>query len=282
MLKRKLFLSLCTSLIVLMAGCQPIIVPAPSVTSDTASTPASTTITTTAALTETAMISETVTITETVTATAATGPQLTVVVSSLRVRSGPGAEYTVLGAAAQGEQYPITGQAYGCQWFQVAHPQFGEAWMSGGAQYVTSDASCDQIPAAAIPAAPMAAPTVAAPAPTATTAAAAAPATAQEQPTSTPAPTPASAPTQSNDDPFPPELGCLLLQNQLGPELTFTFSGDNYNDTVKVNSDQDVPYCLPPGHYRVTVDAPPPWAVINEEFTIKAGDRVYFPIRPQE
>lgn len=280
MLKSKLFLPLCTSLIVLTAGCQPIIIPNRPVADDSASTTASTTITTTAAMTKTAMVSETVALTETAD-TAATGPQLTVVVSSLRVRSGPGTEYTVLGAAAQGEQYPITGQAYSCQWFQIAHPQLGEAWMSGGAQYVASDASCDQIPAAAIPAAPTAAPTVAAPAPTATTAAAA-PAPAQEQPTSTPAPTPTPAPAQSTDDPFPPELGCLLLQNQLGPELTFTFTGDNYNDVVKVNSDQDVPYCLPPGHYRVTVDAPPPWSVINEEFTIKAGDRAYFPIRPVE
>lgn len=277
MFKPKLFLSLCTSLVVLTAGCQPIIVPDTPVTGDTTVTTASTTITNTTALTKTAMISETVAPTATAADTAATGPQLTVVVSSLRVRSGPGTEYTVLGAAAQGEQYPITGQAYSCQWFQVAHPQFVEAWMSGGAQYVTSDASCDQIPEAVIPAAPTAAPTVAAPAPTATSASAA-----QEQPTSTPAPTPTPVPAQSSDDPFPPELGCLLLQNQLGPELTFTFTGDNYNDVVKVTSDQDVPYCLPPGHYRVTVDAPPPWSVINEEFTIKAGDRAYFPIRPQE
>jgi uncharacterized protein YraI len=273
-----LFLSVCTSLIVLTAGCQPIIVPKPPTADDTAST----LVTTTVALTETTTVSATVALTETVAESAATGPALTVVVSSLRVRSGPGTEYTVLGAAAQGEQYPITGQAYGCQWFQVTHPQYGTAWMSGGAQYVTSDASCDQVPEATIPAAPTAEPTVAAPAPTATTAAAAAPAPAQEQPTSTPAPTPTPAPAQSTEDPFPPELGCLLLQNQLGPELTFTFTGDNYNDTVKVSSAQDVPYCLPPGHYRVTVDAPPPWSVINEEFTLNAGDRAYFPIRPQE
>lgn len=281
MFKRKFFLSVCTSLIVLTAGCQPIIVPDKPAAGDTTATTANTTtVTTTVALTETVMVSETVALTETVAEGATTSPQLTVVVSSLRVRSGPGTEYTVLGAAVQGEQYPITGQAYSCQWFQVAHPQYGEAWMSGGAQYVTSDTSCDQIPEAAIPTAPTAAPTVAAPEPTATTASAAAPA--QAQPTSTPAPTPTPAPAQSSDDPFPPELGCLLLQNQLGPELTFTFTGDNYNETVKVSSDQDVPYCLPPGRYRVTVDAPPPWSVINEEFTINAGDRAYFPIRPQE
>jgi uncharacterized protein YraI len=280
MFKHKLFLSVCTSLIVLTAGCQPIIVPATPVTADSTDTTSSTTITTTTPLTETVMVSETVALTETVAETTATGPALTVVVASLRVRSGPGTEYTVLGAAAQGEQFPIIGQANDCQWFQVTHPQYGTAWMSGGAQYVSSDASCDQIPEAAIPAAPTVAPTVAAPAPTATTASAAAPAA--EQPTSTPAPTPTPAPAQSSDDPFPPELGCLLLQNQLGPELTFTFTGDNYNDTIKVSSAQDVPYCLPPGRYRVTVDAPPPWSVINEEFTLQAGERAYFPIRPQE
>lgn len=282
MFKHKLFLSVCTSLIILTAGCQPIIVLKPSTADDTAAASASTTVTTTTTLTETTALSATVVLTETVAETVATGPIVTVVVSSLRVRSGPGTEYTVLGAAAQGEQYPITGQAYDCQWFQVTHPQLGTAWMSGGAQYVSSDANCDQIPAAEIPALPTAAPTVAASEPTATTASAAAPAPAQEEPTSTPAPTPTPAPAQSTDDPFPPELGCLLLQNQLGPELTFTFTGDNYNDTVKVTSDQDVPYCLPPGRYRVTVDAPPPWAVINEEFTLQAGDRAYFPIRPVE
>lgn len=281
MLKSKLFLSVCTSLIVLTAGCQPIIVPATPVTVDTTATTASTTITATTGLTETAMVSETVALTETMAETATTGPALTVVVASLRVRSGPGTEYPVLGAAAQGEQFPITGQANECQWFQVTHPQYGTAWMSGGAQYVTSNTSCDQMPAAELPALPTAAPTVAAPEPTATIAASA-PAPVQEQPTSTPAPTPTTPPAQSNEDPFPPELGCLLLQNQLGPELTFTFTGDNYNDTIKVSSAQDVPYCLPPGRYRVTVDAPPPWSVINEEFTLQAGERAYFPIRPQE
>lgn len=282
MFTRNLLFSVCTAFVVLTAACQPIIVPKPSTAGDTAATSAGTTVTTTTTLTETAAVSATVALTETVAEPAPTGPILTVVVSSLRIRSGPGTEYTVLGAAAQGEQHPITGQAYDCQWFQVTHPQFGVAWMSGGAQYVSSDASCDQVPAAEIPALPTAAPTVAAPAPTATTASAAAPAPVQEQSTSTPAPTPTTPPAQSSDDPFPPELGCLLLQNQLGPELTFTFTGDNYNDTVKVSSDQDVPYCLPPGRYRVTVDAPPPWSVINEEFTLKAGDRAYFPIRPQE
>lgn len=281
MVKRNLFLLICTALIVLTAGCQPIIIPnQPAAGNTVTSTAATTPVTTTTTLTETAVVSATVALTDTANA-GATGPLVTVVVSSLRVRSGPGTDYTVLGAVAQGEQYPITGQAYGCQWYQISHPQFGEAWLSGGAQYVTSDANCDQISEAVIPALPTVAPTVA-PAATATTAPAATAASAQEQPTNTPVPTATTPPAQSSDDPFPPELGCLLLQNQLGPELTFTFTGDNYNDTIKVNSDQDVPYCLPPGHYRVTVDAPPPWADINEEFTLKAGDRAYFPIRPQK
>lgn len=282
MVKRTLFLSICPFLIGLTVACQPIMLPARPAAGDTAAT---TTVTTTATLTETAVVSATVALTDTAANAVATGPLVTVVVSSLRVRSGPGTDYTVVGAAAQGEQYPITGQAYSCQWYQITHPQLGEAWLSGGAQYVTSNASCDQISEVTIPALPTAAPTVAAPEPTepaAPTAPAATPAPAQEQPTNTPAPTATTPPAQSGVDPFPSELGCLLLQNQLGPELTFTFTGDNYNDTVKVNAEQDVPYCLPPGHYRVTVDAPPPWSVINEEFTLKAGDRAYFPIRPQE
>ncbi|MCB0189346.1 MAG: hypothetical protein KDE31_33980, partial [Caldilineaceae bacterium] len=106
---------------------------------------------------------------------------------------------------------------------------------------------------------------------------------AEEAPAEEAAPAEAPAATGDAADPFPADKGCLLLQNQLGPELTFTFTSDDgsFTETIKVNSDADVPYCLEPGRYRVTVDAPPPWADINEEFTVAAGDRFFFPIRPQ-
>ncbi len=211
----------------------------------------------------------------------------TVLVQSLRIRSGPGTTFEVVGGAVQGEQYPITGQAFDCQWYQVDHPQLGLVWIAGG-DFAASDVACDTIPAADATTSESGAGAAAAPAEAAAT-----PTPSTLQPT--PVPLPAVAPTEaapaetapaeetSASDPFPTDKGCMLLQNQLGPELTFTFTGvdSGFTETVTVNSDADVPYCLDPGRYTVTVDAPPPWADINEEFTISAGDRFFFPIRPQ-
>lgn len=298
MCKIKRFLCTGTLITFLLTACQPLIAPVTptaesTVQSGTASstTPLTdtTTLSATVSVTEAAVVSSTETVpasetvttpdsaAETPTSTAAleesavsTEPTLTVIVASLRMRSGPGTEYTVLGAAAQGEQYPITGQAYGCQWYQVTHPQLGTVWLSGGAQYVSGNLPCVQV-------AEIAAPTASTSAPTATAV------PVQGQQANNPEPTPSAPPTQSVADPFPADQGCLLLQNQLGPELTFTFTNadGSWRDSIKVNSDQDVPYCLTPGHYRVTVDAPPPWSSLNRDFDIKAGDRAYFPIRPQ-
>ncbi|MEZ4732895.1 MAG: SH3 domain-containing protein [Caldilineaceae bacterium] len=310
----KLLLFTGSLLAALAVGCQPLIVPVtptPATTTISASATVTTPLTATAtlmdttattvtvALSDTAAVQATLVITEPTTGaepaaepvantppspetaqtTANTEPMLTVLVASLRIRSGPGTEYSVLGAVAQGEQVAIRGQAYECQWYQVAHPQFAEAWLAGGAQYVASDTSCDQVATVAIPTPPSPAPTVA---PTATPV----PPQAQQPSEPTPAPTepPTAPPVQPPDDPFPADQGCLLLQNQLGPELTFTFTraDGSWSDIVKVNSDLDIPYCLAPGRYRVTVDAPPPWSSLNEEFTINAGDRAYYPIRPQQ
>lgn len=307
MCKCKLFLFTGMLITLLLAACQPLIVPVtptgentPGSTTGVATTPLTdtATLTETVPATETAVVSSTetlsttensatVTVSETVTMTVtatpvptvgpetSTEPTLTVLIASLRIRSGPGTAYTVLGAAAQGEQYPITGQAYACQWYQVTHPQFGAVWLSGGAQYVSASVPCDQVTEIAAPAPPEPAATPVEP--TAT------PAPIQESQAANPEPTPTVPPTQPVDDPFPADQGCLLLQNQLGPELTFTFTSadGSWRDSVKVNSEQDVPYCLTPGHYRVTVDAPPPWSSLNRDFDIKAGDRAYFPIRPQ-
>ena len=201
--------------------------------------------------------------------TASPAPMLTVVIASLRIRSGPGTEYPVLGAAAQGEQYPLVGQAYDCQWYQVAHPQLGEVWLSGSAQHVATTVSCDQVAAALIPTPqPAEAPTVAS---------AATPVPTQAQQTDNP------TPAQPVDNSFPADQGCLILQNQLGPELTFTFTSadSSWNDSIKVSAEHDIPYCFKPGNYRVTIDAPPPWPSLNLDFAIQAGYRAYFPIRPQ-
>jgi serine protease Do len=215
----------------------------------------------------------------------------TVLVPSLRIRSGPGTTFEVIGGAVQGERYGVTGQAADCEWLQIAHPQLGVAWIGGGV-FAAIDGDCAAIPAvdpassesgaatAPTTADPVATPTPATLQPTPVPAAESAPTAVA---TAAPVEEAAPAADAGEADPFPADKGCMLLQNQLGPELTFTFTSDDgsFNETVQVTSDADVPYCLDPGSYRVTVDAPPPWADINEEFTIAAGDRFFFPIRPQ-
>jgi len=210
----------------------------------------------------------------------------TVLVRSLRIRSGPGTTFEVVGGAVQGERFPITGQAFDCQWYQIDHPQLGQVWIAGG-DFAASDGACADISEsddAVAPASDTSAPTPVTLQPTPTPEPVAAPTVAptEEATAATTEEATATTPTDATD-PFPADKGCLLLQNQLGPELTFTFTNDDgsFTETVKVNSDADVPYCLTPGRYRVTVDAPPPWADINEEFSVAAGDRFFFPIRPQ-
>lgn len=178
---------------------------------------------------------------------------LTVSALSVNIRSGPGTSYGIVGAAVAGEEYSVTGQVSNCQWYQIDHPELGTTWIAGG-DFSKANGDCATIPAISVT--PTAVPTATAVLKSATT-----------DPT----------------DPFPADKGCLLLQNQLGPELTFSFTSEDgrFSDTVQVTSDADYPYCLDPGSYRVTVDAPPPWADINEEFTITAGDRFFFPIRPR-
>jgi len=296
-MRRLIFLLFTWATLTVLAGCQPLIIPAtPTAEGGTQSTEAAPPVNTTTVTTTTATMSETATLSETVVATAPIAesvtvsetqtvsetveaatpaptaapstenvesgrPMLTVLVASLRVRAGPGTEYAVIGAATQGEFYSIVGQVNDCQWYQIIHPQLAEAWVAGGTELVSSDTSCDQLSSIAPTAAPAIAPTSA--------------------PIATPAP--AAPPAQPTDDPFPADQGCLLLQNQLGPPLTFTFtrSDGGFSDTFEVTSDGDVPYCLEPGYYRVTVDAPPPWSALNTEFQINAGERIYFPIRPQ-
>lgn len=246
----------------------------------TAEVTATTEVTATAPVTDTTATTTTTTTTETTTAGTATATA-TIAVASLRIRTGPSTDAEVVGGAVQGENYPITGQALDCQWYQITHPVLGTVWIAGG-EFTTADSDCAQIPATAatdataLPAAPA---EPAAPADPAAT-----PVPAEETsttPTIQPTPTPAEPAAAA--DPFPADQGCLLLQNQLGPELTFTFTKDDgsYNDTVQVTADNDVSYCVAPGRYRVTVDAPPPWADLNEEFTLNAGDRFFFPIRPR-
>jgi len=262
-----------------------------------------------AAMTETVALTEAVTLTEStpITESAATTvttaidavavDTATVLVRSLRIRSGPGTIYEVVGGARQGETYPIVGQAEACEWYQINHPQLGLVWLAGDV-FTASEGDCAAIPAvdsvnaagdtaAAAPAEAdvTSTPVTLLPTPVPAETAVTEEAPAEETPVEE---APVEEATVEGEetgatDPFPADKGCLILQNQLGPELTFTFTGQDgaFTDTVKVMSDEDVHYCLEPGRYSVTVDAPPPWLDINKEFAVAAGDRFFFPIRPQ-
>ena len=79
------------------------------------------------------------------TAEAQAGGQALAVVSSpaLNVRSGPGANYTRVGAVQQGDQLPVTGRNANCTWLQVVTTD-GVGWISNG--YVTLEQECNQLP----------------------------------------------------------------------------------------------------------------------------------------
>lgn len=97
----------------------------------------------------------------------------------------------------------------------------------------------------------------------------------------TPKPTPTNTPKPSGQaTPLPANKGCYLIQNFMGVELTFTFTrlGDQWNDTFKVPAGSEYIYCLDPGRYTYTIDAPPPWASVNGELTVNPGDRYRWPV----
>ena len=99
----------------------------------------------------------------------------------------------------------------------------------------------------------------------------------QPQPTATPRPQPTTAP------PPPPASGqgCYLFENEIPAELTVTFTAQdrNWSDSFKVPASGTREYCLDPGRYTYTIDAPPPWNSINGELVVNPGDRFRWPIR---
>jgi serine protease Do len=192
-----------------------------------------------------------------------TQPLAVVEVDSLNIRSGPGTNYNRVGVARQGDALVIEGQVDNCDWLKVSAADGVEGWASGKAQYVTLDTRCTDIPEAKRPAPP---------------AESAAP---QEggargdqgsQAGSTSGSTAGS--TGSTNQ------GCYRFQNQLGSELTVTFTPTDTGkgQTFKVGGNAEVDQCFDPGRYTYTIDAPPPWNSINGELTVQAGDAFLFPI----
>jgi hypothetical protein len=101
--------------------------------------------------TETPASTPTATPTSTPTGTSAPAPEAEVKSETLNVRAGPGVNYDVVGKTRQGDKVAVIGQASDCAWLMVSVPAGKEGWVSGGGSYVTLNAPCASIPAAAIP-----------------------------------------------------------------------------------------------------------------------------------
>ncbi|RPI58253.1 MAG: hypothetical protein EHM56_02275 [Chloroflexi bacterium] len=99
----------------------------------------------------------------------------------------------------------------------------------------------------------------------------------QAQPTATPRPQPTAAP------PPPPQSGqgCYLFENEIPAELTVTFTAQDrqWSDSFKIPASGTREYCLDPGRYTYTIDAPPPWDSTNGDLVVNPGDRFRWPIR---
>jgi serine protease Do len=219
----------------------------------------------------------------------------TVLVDKLNVRSGPGTTYARIGGVVAGDVLTVTGQAQTCAWLKVQTRQLSGWVSSGGSTFVKLSVPCSKVPAATADA-KQPAPTVA-PGAAATTTVGAVPtakppaptAVPTAQPAATPAPEPAATPepeaeaeaeAEPQEDPLPSDMACFLMRNEVGPELnvTITSKDSGKGENFKVPAGGETVWCLYPGRYTATVDAPPPWADLNTEFTVEAGERFEWPI----
>jgi serine protease Do len=182
-----------------------------------------------------------------------TEPTVEVLAPTLNVRAGPGTNYNRIGAVNRGAILTVTGQVENCSWFQVVTPAGDAGWVSGGAQYVTLNGACSDIPQAVAPAPPR------------TT-------------------TSGNAGTGGNTGGSSGASGqaCITFRNNLGAELTITFTrtSDQWNKTFKVGGHRQQRECFNPGRYTLTVDAPPPWGSFNDDLTLSAGDNFPYDVNP--
>lgn len=198
------------------------------------------------------------------TATATPEPADAVVLAAqLNVRAGPGTGFGTVGALARDDALEVVGQSGDCAWLQVRTTAGLEGWVAhvlGGTEYTALNIPCDSVPEVVVP-------------------------TPTPRPQPTPRPTqPPAAPTPEpeGEPELPADMGCYLIQNQIGAELTFTITGNQFSETFRVPPMTDVPICLYPGRYTYTIDAPPPWGVINDAVDVVAGDRMLWPIRGRD
>ncbi len=174
-----------------------------------------------------------------------------VIAATLNVRTGPGTNYEKVATINKGQQFTVVGQIDHCAWLKVVDASNEEGWISGSTEFITLDTSCDQIPAAEAPAAPAAASGSSA----------------------------ASNGNASSSGSIPAGKGCYNFQNQVGNELTITFTkaDGSGNKTFKVAKAGEHRECFDPGKYTYTLSAPS-FESGNNEMVINAGDDLDFPI----
>jgi len=63
-------------------------------------------------------------------------------------------------------------------------------------------------------------------------------------------------------------------------DLTITLTAQDWqwNETFHLPAYGEQIKCLSPGRYTYTIDAPPPWSVINGDLHVNAGDQFLWPI----
>lgn len=144
-------------------------------------------------------------------------PDVIVSAPSVNLRAGPGLDYPSVGSITEGDTAMVTGQAFDCGWLLVETAGGEEAWITGGAQYVTLNLDCADIAAATIP-------------PT---------------PTSAASPTPPASAT-----PDRPTIE-VIIENNTGEALFINLSGPaTYGFTIQPGSH---PIQVVPGTYTYTV-----------------------------
>ena len=200
--------------------------------------------------------------------TAGGDPVAVVLVNALNVRAGPGTNYERVDSVTLNDQLLISGRNEACSWLQVTTPSGRDGWVSASADFITFTTLCRDIPV------------VDAPAASGSSGAAGDSTGGSTGDSSTPTDTAGSTEVASTAN---ASLGCYLFQNQLGSEITITFTAQNrdWNNTFPLGVDAEREECFEPGLYTYTLDAPPPWGSTNGEMDVAAGDNFYFPISPQ-
>ena len=181
-------------------------------------------------------------------------PDAIVKAATANVRAAPDAGAAKLGSLAGGDVLVVAGQTNSCAWLKVTTAKGQEGWVArvtGSTALVTLNKPCDSVPLIKVP-----------------------------TPTAKPKPKPTTAPTAPPAPDLDPNLGCYLIRNYIGTELTFTFTAKNWNwhETFKVPDMSEKVYCLGQGLYTYTISGEPPWSSINGEMDVQAGDRLYWDI----